>query len=133
MNIQLYMNIYEYILLSNLIHIYIYIYIYIYVLYIYIYIYILYIYIYNICIYICIYIYIYIYINFVFFVYWIIVATHTYDGYTGFTFIWSFPAGFTSRKSAQLWTWSKLLVKKSEQLSKSLSCSSWWSSDKFQT
>ena len=25
------------------------------------------------------------------------VATHTYDGHTGFTFIWSFPAGFTSR------------------------------------
>ena len=26
-----------------------------------------------------------------------IVATHTYDGHTGFTFIWSFTAGFTSR------------------------------------
>ena len=26
-----------------------------------------------------------------------IVATHTYDGHTGFTFIWSFTAVFTSR------------------------------------
>ena len=26
-----------------------------------------------------------------------IVATHTYDGHTGFTFTWSFPAGFNSR------------------------------------
>ena len=50
-------------------------------------------------IYIYIYIYTYIYINFVFFVYCNIgiVATHTYNGHTGFTFIWSFPAGFTSR------------------------------------
>ena len=44
-----------------------------------------------------IYIYIYIYMNFVFFVNCNIVATHTYDGHTGFTFTWSFPAGFTSR------------------------------------
>ena len=44
-----------------------------------------------------IYIYIYIYINFAFFVYWNIVATHTYDGHTGFTFTWSFPAGFIYR------------------------------------
>ena len=72
-----------YILLSNLIYIYIYtIYIYIYILYIYIK-YILYIY--------------YIYMDFVFFVYCNIVATHTYDGHTGFTFMWSFPADFTSR------------------------------------
>ena len=40
---------------------------------------------------------IYIYMNFVFFVNCNIVATHTYDGHTGFTFTWSFPAGFTSR------------------------------------
>ena len=32
-----------------------------------------------------------------FFVYCNIVATHSYDGRTGFTFIWSFPAGFTSK------------------------------------
>ena len=44
-------------------------------------IYIYYIYIWTLC----------------FFVYCNIVATHTYDGHTGFTFIWSFPAGFTSR------------------------------------
>ena len=69
------MNKYEYILLSNLIYLYI------------LYIYILYIY----------YIYIYIYMNFVFFVCCKIVSPHTYDGHTGFTFIWSFPAGFTSR------------------------------------
>ena len=60
----------EYILLSSL-YIYIYIYIYIYS--------------------------IYIYMNLVFFAYCNIVATYTYDGHTGFTFIWSFPAGFTSR------------------------------------
>ena len=48
--------------------------------------------------YICIYaIYINVYMNFVFFVYCNIVATYTYDGHTGFTFIWSFPVGFTSR------------------------------------
>ena len=41
--------------------------------------------------------YIYIYELCVFFVYCNIVATHTHDGHTGFTFIWSFPAGFTSR------------------------------------
>ena len=40
---------------------------------------------------------IYIYMNFVFFVNCNIFATHTYDGHTGFTFTWSFPAGFTSR------------------------------------
>ena len=45
-----------------------------------------------------IYIYICIYItDFVFFVYCNIVATHTHDCYTGFTFTQSFPAGFTSR------------------------------------
>ena len=65
------MNIYEYILLSKLIYIYT-------------------IYIYTI------YIYVYIYMNFVFFVYCNIVATYAYDGHTGFTFIWSFPDGFTS-------------------------------------
>ena len=61
--------VYEYILLSNLIYIYIYIYI---------------IYIYTIYIYI---LYIYMHMNFVFFVYCNIVATHTYDGHTGFKFI----------------------------------------------
>ena len=35
--------------------------------------------------------------NFVLFVYCNIVATHTYDGHTGFTFTRSFPAGFTRR------------------------------------
>ena len=40
---------------------------------------------------------IYIYINFVFFVYCNNVETHTYDGHTGFTFIWPFPGGFTSK------------------------------------
>ena len=35
--------------------------------------------------------------KFGFFVYCNIVATHTYDGHTGFTFTQSFPAGFTSR------------------------------------
>ena len=35
--------------------------------------------------------------NFVFFVYSSIVATDTYDGHTGFTLTWPFPAGFTSR------------------------------------
>ena len=40
---------------------------------------------------------IYICMNFVFSVYCNIVATYTYDGHTGFTFIWPFPAGFTSR------------------------------------
>ena len=33
------------------------------------------------------YVYIYIYMNFVFFVYCNFVATYTYDGHTGFTFI----------------------------------------------
>ena len=37
--------------------------------------------------------------NFVFFVYCNIVATHTYDGHTGFTFILCFPDSFTSRNS----------------------------------
>ena len=82
------MNIYEYILLSDLIYIYIYIYT-IYYIYIHMYIYLY--------IYICIYIYIYIYMNFVFFVYCNIFANHTYDGHAGFTFTWSFPAGFNSR------------------------------------
>ena len=91
-NIKFTFTVHEYII----VHEYIWIYsiiqfdIYIYVLYIYI----LYIYTLYVCIYI--YIYIYIYINFAFFVYWNIVATHTYDGHTGFTFTWSFPAGFTS-------------------------------------
>ena len=60
-----------------------------------------YIYIYT---YIYIAIYIYIYINIYiciwtlsFFVYCNIVATYRYDGHNGLTFIWSFPAGFTSR------------------------------------
>ena len=35
--------------------------------------------------------------NFVLFVYCSIVTTYTYDGHTGFTFIWSFLAGFTSK------------------------------------
>ena len=61
-----------------------------------IYIYILYTYILYIYYIYIIYIYI-IYMDFVFFVYCNIVATHTYDGHTGFTFIWSLPAGFTSR------------------------------------
>ena len=58
----------------------------------------IYIYISNWIIYTYIYLYIYIYIyvcmymNSVFFVYCNIVATHTYDGHTGFTFTWSFPA-----------------------------------------
>ena len=59
----------------------------------------------NIYIYIHIYIYtssyIYIYMNFTFFAYCNIVATYTYNGHTGFTFIWSFPAGFTSRHGLQ--------------------------------
>ena len=62
-------TVYEYILLSKLIYIYIYIYICI-----------LYIYIHFI------YMYVYIYMNFVCFVYYNIVATHTQDGHTGFTF-----------------------------------------------
>ena len=33
----------------------------------------------------------------VFFVYCNIIATHTSDSHTGFTFIRSFPAGFTSK------------------------------------
>ena len=56
-----------------------------------IYVYMLYLYV------IYIYIYIYIYMNFMFFVYCNIVTTYTYDGHTGFTFQWSFPAGFTRR------------------------------------
>ena len=36
--------------------------------------------------------------NFVFFVYCNIVATHTYDDQTGFTFTCSFSAGFNGRK-----------------------------------
>ena len=60
-------TVYEYILLSKLIYIYIYMHI--------IYIYTFYIYV-----------YIYIYMNFVCFVYYNIVATHTQDGHTGFTF-----------------------------------------------
>ena len=84
--------VYEYIWIYSIIQFEIYIYIYIYT------IYLLYIYYNTIYIYICIYVYtIYIYMNFVLFVYCNIVATHTYDGYTGFTFTWSFPAGFTSR------------------------------------
>ena len=43
---------------------------------------------------------IYIYMDFAFFVYCNIVAIHTYDGHTGFTFIWYFPAGFSSRNTA---------------------------------
>ena len=60
------MNIYQYILLSNLIYIYIYI-------------------------------YIYTYMNIVGFFLLQHCPTHTYDGHTGFTFTWSFPAGFNSR------------------------------------
>ena len=62
-------TVYEYILLSKFIYIYIYIYIYAY-------------YIYIHFIYMCV----YIYMNFVCFVYYNIVATHTQDGHTGFTF-----------------------------------------------
>ena len=48
--------------------------------------------------YVCMHIYIYIYIyELCIFVYCNIVATYTYDSHTGFTFIRSFPAGFTSR------------------------------------
>ena len=71
------MNIYEYIPLSNLIYIYyIYIYMYIYTIY-------------------TIYISMYIYIHYIYI--YIFVETHTYNGHTGFKFMWSFPAGFTSR------------------------------------
>ena len=35
--------------------------------------------------------------NFVFFVYCNIVAIHTYDGHTSFTFTWPFAAGFINR------------------------------------
>ena len=59
----------------------------IYILYIYYILYMHYIY----------YIYIYIHMNFVFFVYCNIVATHTYNGHTGFSFVWSFPACFACR------------------------------------
>ena len=41
------------------------------------------------------YICIYIYMNFMCFVYCNIVATHTHDGHTGFTFKQSFPGSFT--------------------------------------
>ena len=48
-----------------------------------------------------IYIYIYIYTLYIDTIYIIdpidIVAIHTYDGHTGFTFAWSFPAAFNSR------------------------------------
>ena len=46
-------------------------------------------------------IYIYIYILYIDTIYVIdtidIVAIHTYNGHTGFTFAWSFPAAFNSR------------------------------------
>ena len=75
-NIKFTFTVYKYILLPNLIYI-----IYINIIYIYIYIYI--------------YIFINIYTNFVFFVYYNIVSTHAHAGLAVFTFIWSFPAGFT--------------------------------------
>ena len=74
-----YIIVYEYILLSNFMYI-------LYLLYIFIHIYM--------CVCLGIYIYIYIY-KLCFFVYSNIVATHTHVVCTGFTFIYSFPAGFT--------------------------------------
>ena len=96
-----YIIVYEYIWIYSIIQFDIYICVYyvdIYLsIYVYLYIYIsIYLYIYT-SIHLYIYIYIYIYMNFVFFVYCNVIATHTYDVHTAFTFIWSFPAGFTSR------------------------------------
>ena len=71
-----YIIVYEYILLSKLI-------------YIYTYIHIIFLF------------YIYIYMDFVRFVYCTTVVTHAHDGHNGFTFTYSFSAGFT---------WSLLLV-----------------------
>ena len=79
-----YIIVYEYIWIYSIIQcdicIYIYM-LYIYTIYIYIYIYYIYIYIYQL--------YVFFYCNFV--------AIQTHDGHTGFTFIWSFLAGFNSR------------------------------------
>ena len=108
-----YIIVYEYILLSNLIYI---IYQYNIYIYIYIYIYICKIYLYKLC---------------VFRLLQHCLNTSTRWSHWFHISSWFYLISVTSRNSPR--TWSKLLRKKPTQLSKSLFCYSWWSSDRFQT